>query len=377
MSKPLSRLLTGFGPVLPNTHPVDLARTGAGALLALLVLAGLAHLLVPGAGLRLIAPFGASAVLLFAVPNSPLAQPWSVLMGNTVSAVVAVAVVQLVPQGIWSVPLAVALAIMAMMLTRALHPPGGAVAMLAALSPDATLAQGWAFVLLPVAVGSALLIGVALIWHRISGRAYPQRQVAATADAPQTARIGLGPDDLAAILDRYRQSANLGVADLARLIGAAEEATAAQRMDGFTCDEIMSRDLVTVLPDTSLSTVADIFRSRGFTSLPVVADGRFLGVIFQLDLIRQARNDSLRLNRNFFAAFARLLDRSRKTAPTAADIMQVAVPRVTPKTPVGALLPMLADGGVEAVPVVVGPRILGIVTRSDLVSALAREVARR
>ncbi len=53
--------------------------------------------------------------------------------------------------------------------------------MLAALAPDATLAQGWAFVLLPVAVGSA--VGVARIWHSISGRAYPQRQVAATTDA--------------------------------------------------------------------------------------------------------------------------------------------------------------------------------------------------
>ncbi len=109
MSNPMSRLLTGFGPVLPNTHPVDLARTGLGTLLALLELAGLAQVMVPSAGLRLIAPFRASAVLLLAVPNSPLAQPWSVLVGNTVSAVAAVAVLQAVPQGIWIAPLAVAL----------------------------------------------------------------------------------------------------------------------------------------------------------------------------------------------------------------------------------------------------------------------------
>jgi CBS domain-containing membrane protein len=57
--------------------------------------------------------------------------------------------------------------------------------------------------------------------------------------------------------------------------------------------------------------------------------------------------------------------------------MQTAVQRVTPLTPVGALLPMLSGGGAEAVPVVVGPKIVGIVTRSDLVSALAQRLAQR
>ena len=376
------RFQHGFGPVLPAAHPVDLARSVGGSVLALLLVALMVRFAFPGSGLALIAPFGATTVLLFAIPNSPLAQPWSALAGNTVSAIAALAVLWLVPPGIWIVPLAVGLAILAMTIVRALHPPGGAVAMLAALSPPATLAQGWLYPLIPVAAGTAGLIILALLWHWVTGRAYPQRQPQTpgphgTTDQSPAARIGLGPDDLAAILDRYRQATNLGVADLARLIGAAEEATAAQRMDIFTCDQIMSRDLVTVPPEASLSTVADLFRERGFTSLPVVGtDDRFLGVIFQIDLIRRARSDAFRLHRSFFAAFARLVDRRGQTAPHAADIMAVAVPRVTPKTPVGALLPMLADGGVEAVPVVVGSRIIGIVTRSDLVSALARAMAR-
>jgi CBS domain-containing membrane protein len=138
----------------------------------------------------------------------------------------------------------------------------------------------------------------------------------------------------------------------------------------------MSKDLVTVGPEAPLSRVAELFRTRGFTSLPVIAEeGRFLGLIFQLDLIRRAREDAFRLHRSLLAALVRLIDDHRTKAPLAQDIMQTAVQRVTPLTPVGALLPMLADGGVEAVPVVVGPKIVGIVTRSDLVSALAQRLA--
>ena len=84
----------GFGPAMGGPKAVDLARAGLGAGLGLL-LAGLA---LRGLGLGwLIAPFGASAVLVYAVPNSPLAQPWSVVMGNTLSALAALTVMATLP----------------------------------------------------------------------------------------------------------------------------------------------------------------------------------------------------------------------------------------------------------------------------------------
>lgn len=363
----------GLGPAMAGPKPVDVARAAAGAALALL----LAGLTLRWLGLGwLLAPFGASAVLVYAVPNSPLAQPWSVVVGNSVSALVALAVLAALPAADWVVPLAVGLAILAMLVTRALHPPGGAVALFMALGNP-----GGPHMLATVAIGSALLVAMGILWNRALGRSYPFRQPAqpgvhGTRDPAPQVRIGLDPAELAEILEANRQSANLGVADLARLVGAAEQATAARRMEGFTCADIMSRDLVTVGPDAPLGVVADHFRKRGFTSLPVVAEeGRFLGVIFQLDLIQRAREDAFRLHRSLLASLVRLIDDHRSKAPLAQDIMRTAVQRVTPLTPVGALLPMLADGGTEAVPVVVGPKIVGIVTRSDLVSALAQRLA--
>ncbi len=75
---------------------------------------------------------GASAILIYAVPNSPLAQPWLAICGNVISAVAAIAVLRTVPMP-WAPALAVAAAIFALMIPRALHPPGGAIALLACL----------------------------------------------------------------------------------------------------------------------------------------------------------------------------------------------------------------------------------------------------
>ncbi len=180
--------------------------------------------------------------------------------------------------------------------------------------------------------------------------------------------------ELIDILERYKQSFNLGVEDLARLLGAAEMQVAANRSGSTTAADIMSRNLITIETDTPLTEIADLFRHHRFTALPVVDDtDRFLGVIFQIHLIDRAREDGLRLNRGFGKAMKRLLDRQREVPVQAADIMNVGGPRATADTPLSALLPQMADGAVDAVPVLEGGTLIGIVTRTDLISALARK----
>jgi CBS domain-containing membrane protein len=377
-------VIRSFGPAVARTSPVEALRAGIGAL-AGLSLTGL-FVLSPGVdldlGLYLVAPFGASSVLLFALPNSPLAQPWSAIVGNTVAALVAVAVCLTVEEPALRIPLAVGLAVTATILCRALHPPAGAVAMTAAMSPDAVESLGFWFALAPIAAGSAVLVLLAIAYARLTGRRYPFRQFdepnrRGTGDAEPVERLGLTGDELAGILERFRQSFNLGVEDLARLIGAAELQAAAHHAGPLTAADMMSRNLVTVRPETPLVEVADRFRRHRFTSLPVVAaDGRYLGVIFQIHLISRAREDALPLERRFVPALKRLLDPRRDQPVRAEEIMSVTGPRAGPSTPIGALLPMLADGDVDAVPVLENGRIVGIVTRTDLIAALARRIAR-
>lgn len=334
-------------------------------------------------GLYLVAPFGASSVLLFAVPNSPLAQPWSAIVGNTVAAVVAVTVCLVVSDPVMRIALSVGLAIAATILCRALHPPAGAVAMTAAMSPDAVEELGFMFALTPIAVGTVVLVLVAIVYGRLTGRHYPFRQFGdanahGTTDPEPVERLGLSEGELTDILDRYRQSFNLGTEDLARLIGAAEIQAATHRTNPMVAADVMSCDLVVIRADAPLVEVADLFRQHRFTGLPVIAnDGQFLGLIFQMHLIDRASQYANLTHRPFRSAMRQMMDRQSERPLRAADIMTSDGPRATASTPLAALLPLMADGNVDAVPILEADRMVGIVTRTDLISALARSSLNR
>ncbi|MTE02134.1 CBS domain-containing protein, partial [Paracoccus sp. YIM 132242] len=205
-----------------------------------------------------------------------------------------------------------------------------------------------------------------------TGRRYPFRQFGepnahGTADPVAPERLGLTEEELSGILVRYNQSLNLGVEDLARLIAAAEMQAASHHTRARTAGDIMSRDLVTVAPDAPLHDVAGLFVRHGFTSLPVVGrDDRYLGVIFQLHLIARVHADFRPDGR-----LSRADDDLR-----AADVMETRLPVAAPDTPIAALLPQLAASDTDAVPVLKDGRIAGIVTRTDLIAALARESLR-
>lgn len=377
-------ILRSLGPAVPRVSVLDASRAGLGAVVGL----GVTGLLILSPkvdlelGLYMIAPFGATSVLLFAVPNSPLAQPWPAIVGNVIAAIVGVVVCMVVVDPVFRVAFAVGLAISTMMLLRAVHPPAGAVAMTAALSPEAIEQLGFWFALSPVAAGSAALVVLATVYARVTGRHYPFRQfddrsAHDTEDQDPVERIGLSEEELTGILERYRQTFNLGVEDLSRLIGAAELQAASHAAGPLEAEGIMSRDLVTVRPDATLSTVAALFRKHRFTSLPVVdEEHKFLGIIFQMHLINRASDDALRLNRRFGSALRRLVEPGWEGPVRAGDVMNVGVPRATTKTPFGALLPLLAEGQVDAIPVLEYGRVVGIVTRTDMVAALARVVIR-
>ena len=377
----LRRITRHAGPAMGFTGWPEVMRAGLGMLAGMLALI-LVFSPSPGGsawGLFMIAPFGASAVLLFALPNSPLAQPWSAVVGNAVSALVGVALVLALDMIELRIVLAPALAVVAMHLCRALHPPGGAVALATVLAPQAAQELGFFYVFAPVALGTLALVPVAALAAALTGRRYPFRQPSqpgpqGTSDPRPLERLGVSRDELAGLLQDFRQSANIGVEDLARLISAAELLAARHQTDGVTCGEIMSRDLVTVRPETPLTEVAAIFRSRGFTSLPVVAeDGSYKGVIFQIHLIRRGAEEAQLSGTRFVANLARMLGAGGGHIVRAREVMDPHVPARMPETAIRDLLPLLAEGPNDAVPILEGDRLTGIVTRTDLIAALAHQ----
>lgn len=343
-------LWRALGPALPRPSGPEALRAAAGAGFGLLLTALLLWALAPSAAnLPLIAPFGASAFLIFAVPNSPLAQPWSVVVGNTLSALAALLVLQTGLAPLIAAPLAVALAALAMAASRAMHPPGGAVALFTALAaPDAVT-----FALSPVLSGSLALVILGILWNRATGRAYPFRQSPpsphGTADPAPERRHLPPPGAMADLLATLRLGANIGVEDLTRLITAAEAEAAARPLAGLTAAHLMSRDLITVGPDTPLPALADSFRSHRFKTLPVVQNGLFLGLVPESALIGRADPDLI-----------------------AQDLTAPETVTAPPSEPAAHLVKRLADGLQQAIPIVDNGHLVGLVTRSDLIALLAR-----
>lgn len=116
----------------------------------------------------LMAPLGASCVLLFAAPGAPLSQPANVLGGHFVAALVGLIFASALPDSWWAVALAVGAAISAMSLLRVTHPPAGA-------NPIVIFASdpNWLFLIFPVLSGAALLVLIAVIYHRFTKLSYP------------------------------------------------------------------------------------------------------------------------------------------------------------------------------------------------------------
>jgi len=166
----------------------------------------------------LVAPVGASAVLVFAIPSSPLAQPWPVVGGNTVTAIVGLLACNFIPDPLIAASVAVGLAIAAMFALRCLHPPGGAMALLVVL----THTKAPMFALFPAFTNSLLLVLAGLAYHAATRHSYPH----VVKPAPVG---GLIESDFEAAVANETELLDIDPADLKRLIAAAERHAEARR----------------------------------------------------------------------------------------------------------------------------------------------------
>lgn len=128
--------------------------------------------------LFLIGSFGASSVLIYGIVNSPLAQPRNLVGGHVICALVGVTVHYIIPNEIWlSSAFAVSLSIVMMQITKTLHPPGGATALIANIGSAKVTSLGYFYVLSPVLSGVLILLFVALIVNNMtSHRSYPKNR---------------------------------------------------------------------------------------------------------------------------------------------------------------------------------------------------------
>ncbi|MFC3226929.1 HPP family protein [Marinibaculum pumilum] len=230
----------------------------------------------------LVAPMGASAVLLFAVPASPLARPWAILGGNSVSAAVGTACAAAVPQPALAAGLAVGLAIVAMRATRCLHPPGGAAALTAVLGGQAVAQAGWGFALAPVALNAALLVAAGWLYHRLTGHAYPHGGWLAARRPPPEPEpaTGFTAEDLEAALADQDELLDIDRQDLSDLLHRVERLAMARTGRRLTCAAMMVPAPAPAGPETRVAAARERLLREGLTDLPVVGTaGRVIGTV--------------------------------------------------------------------------------------------------
>jgi uncharacterized protein involved in response to NO len=217
-----SNRLHGLFPTQPYISPRDKIYAALGAFLGILGLGWITLHVTPGLAPLMVASMGASAVLLFAAPHSPLTQPWPFVGGHLLSALIGVSCYRWVPDPWLASASAVALAILAMSLLHCLHPPGGATALTAVIGGDAVHDLGFQYALSPVGINVLVLLILSLIINRLLS---PQRHgPASPAEMHKPSHTqGIAPEDLAFALREIGSFIDVSAEDLENIHALAAE----------------------------------------------------------------------------------------------------------------------------------------------------------
>ncbi|HVI29951.1 HPP family protein [Hansschlegelia sp.] len=376
----LAELMRRLAPSLAPVSRTERLRATFGALLGVAITGFASAALVGGEAAHLpllIAPMGASAVLLFAVPSSPLAQPWSLIGGNLVAAIIGVTAAKFVPDVFLAAAVGVSGAIAAMLALRCVHPPSGAVALTAVVGGPAISQLGYEFVFWPVLANSVLLLASAVAYNNLTGRAYPHRAPAISAaprenEPPQSARLGFSSEDIDAALAEHDELLDVDRGDLEMILRRAEVRALRRRSGELTCGDVMTRDVIGVSPETPLLEALDIVRRHHVKALPVTdGNARVIGILTQTDLLDKVawgpKGPRLSLTQRLH------LRALNGTAPNSVvrEVMTSPAKTSTPDAPIADLVRLMTTAGLHHLPVVDRhSQLIGIVTQTDLIAAL-------
>lgn len=328
----------------------------------------------------LLAPMGASSILIFTLPSSPLAQPWPVCFGNTISAIIGIACATLLAHHPAVAALAVALSILAMFATRSLHPPGGAIALLAVLGGSQIDKLEWRYLIASVALQSVCLVMMAVVFHQSRKLNYPQsaklkENLHQTGDTPISARLGVTSTDLDAILAQHGKLLDISRHDLQTLITHTEIQVHRRRHGTIQCRDIMSRHVVTVEFETSLEECWQLLRTHKVKALPVIDEERkIIGTISLIDFLKNAGLD---VYHDFDLRVRHLLENTHRFTGSkyqvAGHIMNTSVQTKTEDCDILELVTLFTDLGLHSIPIVnAQAHLQGLVTQSDLIATLYR-----
>jgi len=330
----------------------------------------------------LIASMGASSVLLFAAPHSPMAQPWPFLGGHLISAVIGVTCFRFIGEPLVAAAMAVSLAILVMHLTNCLHPPGGATALAMVIGGLEMHQLGYGAVLDPVGLNVAVLMVFTLLVNNLSpGRRYPILSPTKTdqklVNQQAFGRIKLNTEDIQNALKDMNAYIDVAEKDLEDIYTRASLHAVRRRMGKVTCDDVMSRNVATAEFGDELATVWEMMRTRKLKGVPIVDRAqRIIGIVTIVDFLK--RVDKTEHTHPLFLDRLRALIRRTSGLSTTkpevvGEIMSTPVMTARWDTHIVSLIPLFSEHGIHHLPIVdADGRIVGMVTQTDLSRAMYR-----
>lgn len=365
-------------PDIPPVRHSEKLVSAAAAVLAILSLAAFTMHFFGGHSLPfLVASMGASAVLLFAAPHSPLAHPWSFAGGHLLSALAGVTAAQLIPDITLAAAVAVGAAVLAMLAGRCLHPPGGATALFAVLGGEAVTQAGYGLLLMPVGVNVFVLLVLALIINNLTpGRYYPPGLRRVTEPLTESWPFGqfrLARGDLEAALKGMDSYIDVSETDLAQIFSLAMQHAHARRLGEIRCGDVMNREVPALEYGDTLERAWGIMREGRYKGLPVIdRSRRVIGIVTIVDFLKRV---DVQTHQPVFQRLAglirRTLDDHSDKPEVVGQIMTSPAVTVEENAHLATLIPLFAANDIHHIPVVDAERrLVGMVTQSHLVGAL-------
>ena len=332
----------------------------------------------------LVASMGASAVILFIMPGSPLAQPWPLVGGQMVSAVIGIASSQMIANTVLASGCAVGGSILAMLLLRCLHPPGAATALTPIMAGDPITTLGYGFVLMPVGLNVAIMLVMTIAINRwVLRHEYPTVPYPADNNKHQhraiiqpSQRIGISEQDLEQALENMDRFMDVSTGDLSKLFSDAQMQSFKRYQGNITCADIMVENILTVEYGTEVEEAWKIMQCEKLKAMPVIDRARrVIGIITWNDFFKFIDVGANETFPEKFRAFIRRTPNVTTDKPeSVGHIMTSSVSVLPENTHIADLIPLMSNQGYRQIPIVNNEnRLVGMVYQANLIAALYNE----
>jgi len=329
----------------------------------------------------IVASMGASAVLLFAVPQGPLSQPWPFVAGHLISGFVGVTVVLFIDDLVIASCLAVSSAIFFMYITGSLHPPGGATALTVVVGGSSIQSLGYMYLLTPVGINLLVMLLWALIVNNLlPNRCYPNgiqdvfsQKTMDDSHQPEQNSLNISKEDVHEVLKEMNIFVDVSEADLNKIFHLSLNQLRKKRIGEVLCEDIMSFPAMSVEYGTEIESAWALMAKYKVHGFPVVDKvGRVIGMVSIADFLNQVKgSDENTLVERFKNFIKRTPDIEAEKLEYVGHIMSKPAIVIRNDQHINDIFKIFNANGPHHLPVVDhNDKLLGMITPKDLLAAL-------